>query len=50
MTEFTNGKIYKLISPNTDDVYVGSTTETLSIRFSKHKYDFKINQQVKKFR
>jgi hypothetical protein len=36
-----NGFIYKLSSKNTDNVYIGSTTEPLSIRLSKHKFLYK---------
>ncbi len=36
------GKIYKIISPQTKDIYVGSTIEHyLSRRMSKHRYDGK---------
>jgi hypothetical protein len=31
------GRIYKLVSSASDKVYVGSTTEDLSVRFAKHK-------------
>jgi hypothetical protein len=45
MTEtnrYNNGKIYKLISPHTDKVYVGSTCkEYLCQRLAKHKNDYK---------
>lgn len=34
-------KIYKIISPNTDLVYVGRTTQTLRRRFSLHRSDCK---------
>jgi hypothetical protein len=30
-------KIYKITSPQTDKIYIGSTKQTLNIRFSKHK-------------
>jgi hypothetical protein len=33
---YENGKIYKLVSPNTDKVYIGSTIRTLSSRFKGH--------------
>ena len=33
----TKGFIYVISSPSTDKIYVGSTTEELNIRFSKHK-------------
>jgi len=31
------GRIYKITSPSTDKIYIGSTTKTLSYRFSSHK-------------
>ena len=38
MNKFTQSKIYKLTSPNTENIYIGSTTERyLSSRLSKHK-------------
>lgn len=33
---YTLGKIYKITSPNCDEVYVGSTTKKLNDRFSCH--------------
>lgn len=41
MPDYKNGKIYCIRSPNTDKVYVGSTTQSLSQRFFKHKSAFK---------
>jgi hypothetical protein len=41
MPDYTQGKIYVLRSPNTDLVYLGSTTQTLSQRMAKHRSDFK---------
>ena len=35
------GKIYKIKSSKTDNVYIGSTTKTLKQRLSKHKSDYK---------
>ena len=32
-----SGIIYMISSPNTDKVYIGSTVQTLTVRFSKHK-------------
>jgi hypothetical protein len=40
-TDFENGKIYAIRSPQTDDVYIGSTTSTLKKRFQKHMSSFK---------
>jgi hypothetical protein len=36
-----NGTIYKLTSPQTESVYVGSTTESIKSRMSKHKTNYK---------
>lgn len=36
MPNFANGKIYKMISPHTDKVYIGSTTMTLKKRKDTH--------------
>lgn len=37
MPNYENAKVYKIVSPNTDSVYYGSTTQTLKQRFSQHK-------------
>lgn len=39
--KYQNGKIYKIISSQTDKIYIGSTYETLTERFSRHKNHFK---------
>ena len=39
--DYKNAKIYKLVSFQTDKVYVGSTTQSLSKRKAKHKCDYK---------
>jgi len=36
-TDYSKGKLYRIVSPNHDKVYIGSTVETLEQRFSKHK-------------
>jgi hypothetical protein len=41
MTNFINGKIYKLISNFTEQIYIGSTCQTLPRRKAKHKNDYK---------
>jgi len=41
MPNYLNGKIYKIHSYQTDDIYIGSTTNTLSRRFSGHKTKFR---------
>ena len=35
--DFSKGKIYKITNDYNDDVYVGSTCDTLGRRFSSHK-------------
>lgn len=37
---YKGGKIYKIVSDLTDDVYVGSTIQSLSERFSDEKSDY----------
>ena len=39
--DFSKGKIYKITNDYNDDVYVGSTCDTLGKRYSKHKTDSK---------
>ena len=41
MSKYTEGKIYKLTSSQTDKVYIGSTIKSLNDRFSDHKYHYK---------
>ena len=38
---YNNGKIYKIISPNSSKVYVGSTCNDLHKRLKAHIYSFK---------
>lgn len=35
-----SGLIYKITSPTTKNIYVGSTRKTLSERLNQHKYDY----------
>jgi hypothetical protein len=43
MMECENGKIYKIISPHTHKIYIGSTVEKyLCDRLTKHKYNNKM--------
>jgi len=37
MPNYQNGKIYKLVSDFTDEIYIGSTTQKLCVRFAEHK-------------
>jgi hypothetical protein len=41
MPNYENGKIYKLISLLTDDIYIGSTTLSLSLRKAHHRRHYK---------
>ncbi len=38
--EFHDGKIYKITSPDTDLIYIGSTTQTLKKRLKGHKDNY----------
>jgi hypothetical protein len=40
--KYVNGKIYKLSSPSTEDVYIGSTYQSLRSRFTSHKMDYNL--------
>ena len=50
MSKYSQGKIYKLTSSQTDKVYIGSTIKSLNDRFSGHKYHYKswLKSQVNK--
>ena len=39
--KYASGKIYKLTSKQTDNIYIGSTIQTLTRRLLQHKYDIK---------
>jgi len=42
MTDLKNGKIYKIVSNNTDLIYIGSTSKKkLSTRMSEHRAQYK---------
>jgi hypothetical protein len=38
--DYKNGKIYKIVDIGYTKMYIGSTTQSLSKRFSKHKGDY----------
>ena len=40
--DFSKGKIYKVINDYNDDIYIGSTCDTLKTRFRKHQTDAEI--------
>ena len=42
VVNYQNSKIYKLVSDATDAIYIGSTTQSLSKRLSKHKSSYKL--------
>ena len=48
MPNYKNSKIYKIVSDSTDQVYYGSSTQKLSLRFSDHKASYKIWTKNKK--
>ena len=41
MPNYQNSKIYKLVSPHTDEIYIGSTTQKLCQRLSGHSRSFR---------
>jgi len=42
--DYSKGKIYRIVSNKTDQVYIGSTVLTLDKRFIVHKSDFKTSR------
>ena len=46
MPNYQNGKIYKITSPSTDKIYIGSTTQPLNRRFDEHKSYYKTSSVV----
>jgi len=44
MPDYSQGKIYKIISPSTNDVYVGSTVQPLWSRFGSHIRHYRMYQ------
>ena len=44
MSNYQKGKIYKITSPNTDMIYVGSTTTSLHRRFIHHRFETNHNK------
>ena len=49
MPNYQNGKIYKICSYNSDDVYYGSTCLKLCQRLAKHVSDWKLFKQGKAY-
>ena len=44
MTDYSKGKIYKILNTIDGTMYVGSTVETLGQRMTKHRYSMKTKQ------
>ena len=42
MPDYSYGKIYKIWTENSDDIYIGSTVQTVSMRMSDHRRHYKI--------
>jgi alpha-galactosidase/6-phospho-beta-glucosidase family protein len=42
MSDYSKGKIYKIVNNLNDECYVGSTTLTINMRFNKHKSDYNV--------
>ena len=48
MVNYQNGKIYTIVSQQTDQIYIGSTTKKyLCSRLGKHKIDYQRHQEGK---
>ena len=47
MNKYSQGKIYKIVDNTNDDIYIGSTIETLSQRLSVHKSKINYNMTCK---
>ncbi len=43
--DYKNSKIYRIVCNETGETYIGSTTQTLTKRLSKHKENFKYLQK-----
>lgn len=41
MPDYSNSKIYKLVCPHADDIYIGSTTQKLCSRFALHNSKYR---------
>ena len=40
INKYRNGKLYKIVSNDSTDIYVGSTCEKLSTRLAHHRGDY----------
>ena len=41
MPDYSKGKVYRILSNSTDEIYIGSTINPLYKRFGQHKCDYK---------
>jgi hypothetical protein len=41
MSEYKNAKIYKIVDKTNNNLYIGSTIQSLKNRLSNHEYDYK---------
>jgi len=46
MPNYANGKIYTIRFHNSNEIYIGSTTQSLAVRFGGHK-ELVIQQYIK---
>tara|TARA_Y100000310_G_scaffold225583_1_gene227587 strand:+ start:225 stop:788 length:564 start_codon:yes stop_codon:yes gene_type:complete len=44
MTKYNLSKVYKIVSSEGDQIYIGSTCQKLSSRMSRHRTDFRANR------
>ena len=47
MPDYQNGKVYAIRSHQTEDIYIGSTIQPLSVRFRKHEMCYKNHKDGK---
>ena len=50
INDYLQGKIYKLVSNQTSDIYIGSTKNTLARRFKKHQSDYNTDITKRQYR
>ena len=50
MPDYSKGKIYKILNNIGDEIYVGSTTETLGQKMAKHRHSMKAKPQYKLYK
>ena len=50
MPDYSTGKIYNMLNTIDDNIYVGSTAETLGQRMAKHRANMKLTPHVKLYK